>query len=130
MALRDQILACAVRVVEAKKRKADAEAEEHEAEAEYDKLLREAGLTGHARAGHANGASPQPERKTTPFAPETQSLQERVLRLVKEANAPISTDDVAEALQWDKVKVGWALQALQSKRKEIKRAGRRLWAPA
>jgi hypothetical protein len=122
MLLRDQILSCAVRVVEAKKSLSDAEAE-------YDKLLREAGLTGELRSSHVNGGSP-PERKKAPSVPETGSLQERILRLVKAADAPISTDAVAEALQWDKVKVGWALAALQSKRKEVKRAGRGLWVPA
>lgn len=121
MLLRDQILSCAVRVVEAKNRLA-------EAEAEYDKLLREAGLTGEART-HANGASP-PERKKATVAPETGSLQDRLLRLVKAADSAISTDALADALAWDKVKVGYALQALQSKRKEIRRVGKGLWAPA
>lgn len=128
--LRDQILSCAIRIVEAKNRLA-------EAEAEYDKLLLESGLTGEVRT-QTNGASP-PDRKspghTVPAdlsdeAPQGASLQKRLLRLVKSANGPISTDAMADVLAWDKKKVGYALQALQSKRREIKRVGKGMWVPA
>jgi biotin operon repressor len=130
MLLRDQILACAVRVVEARNRIAAAEAEVVEAKAEYDRLLREAGLTGEAPI-HTNGATPpQPQRRKARSAPKKGDLQSRTLALVKASTGPISTDALSEALQCERKKVGWALRALQSKRKEIKRVGKGLWVPA
>jgi len=136
MLLRDQILACAVRVVEARNRIAAAEAEVVEArgglsavEAEYDQLLREGGLTGEVPS-HTNGATQPPPRKKSRNVPKKDDLQSRTLGLVKAATGPISTDALSEALECERKKVGWALRALQSKRKEIKRVGKGLWVPA